>query len=845
MCFNLDLHAQLVRGITPEKKESPLDLGKKYFIGIGIDQYQNWNILENAKNDIRGVENLFTNEFGYESIVEPLLDEKASKKDILHLIQYTLPEKLNTNDQLLIYFAGHGYVEEKQIGNVKKLTGYLIPSDASALQTKAYTSFIQIDNFLSQISELPAFHISVILDACHGGIALKNSIDLIKARGNINDYNEMIGKMSRNIVVSAGWDELAYDSGSEKNNSLFTGILMKGLNTMEADLNADKFITLSELVMHLQNECRIRGVKQFPRNGSWSQFHAGGEMIFVHNDASVTKKPKLRANVNEASKTFTILPFRNILANEDPTLGQYISNFAVEIIENNLEHIPDVKVVNPLIFNDILKRKESSDIDLIKLTNAQIYFTGNYIFEGDQIVTNIKLISAKDLSTIETLAPVISPANDPQAIAKKIASSILIYLSEEKEFSNLELSPPDYEAYKLYKKALQMENPYPYGDPRSTEIKKIKQNLYAQAIEIDSLFARAYIQIAYEYYPDLIRSREVANELRSHQENLSEYDKFLLAFLDAENTPNYNACFDLIKQSYLKYEDIFSLRNLMIYGRFSKNSTSAQILFDQLNHADLKSNFPKDWETILKYRIGMAFMDLKNSPNLESYVKEYKDPHFSTIHSILFTNELPSYEALLFKLEDSPELFSKRHLQDFANSFILLDNQNEAQKIYQYLANGYSDDLPLEELKHISCGLYHTGEYDKCVNLYNKYWNSFMEPITWEISHQDFYHITEALRFSNYVLLSGLKTKNKKLQKEILSFISIAQDHNVHLAHYFGGIYDCYKGDFKRARSNFEQSYSLGWSFGPFSYGKHELIYPFREEAELKAFFSKPKYVKK
>ena len=116
----------------------------------------------------------------------------------------------------------------------------------------------------------------------------------------------------------------------------------------------------------------------------------------------------------------------------------------------------------------------------------------------------------------------------------------------------------------MYKKALQLDNPYSYGDPRSTEIKKIKQNLYAHAIEIDSLFARAYMQYAYEYIPDLNRGREIAMKLK-----LSKYDQFLCSFLEAEFIPNYNECYELIKKSYLKYEDIFSLRNLMLYGRYS------------------------------------------------------------------------------------------------------------------------------------------------------------------------------------------------------------------------------------------------------------------------------------
>jgi len=87
--------------------------------------------------------------------------------------------------------------------------------------------------------------------------------------------------------------------------------------------------------------------------------------------------------------------------------------------------------------------------------------------------------------------------------------------------------------------------------------------------------------------------------------------------------------------------------------------------------------------------------------------------------------------------------------------------------------------------------------------------------------------------------LSSLKTKNKKVQKDILAFLSKAQDHDVHLAYYYKAIYQCYKGDFKNARKNLETSYNLGWSFGPFTYDKHALLYPFSQKEELKSFFLK------
>ncbi len=827
------------RGIIVESQATPIQLGKKYFIGIGIDQYSNWTILENAKNDIVGIEQLLINDFGFESIINPLFNENATKTAIQNLIQHQLPQKLETNDQLIVYFAGHGYVEEKKIGNIKKLTGYLIPADASPLEEKAHTSFIQIDDFLKQISELPAFHISVILDACHGGIALKNSIDLIKTRGGADDFQEITGKMSRNIIVSAGWDEVAYDSGSIKNHSLFSGLLIRGMQNNNADINSDGYITLSELVMHLQNECRIRGVNQFPRNGSWSQYHAGGEMVFVNEGTSIQHSTEFKNHLSEQKgQTFTILPFRDLTGLEDPTLGQYISNFAVDIIENNLNHIPGVRVINPLVFNDILKNEGSSDLELIKLTKADIYLTGTYIKENDNIVTNVKLVSADDLSTLAILPPVYAPLDQPKILAKRVASIILIYLSDQSnELLNLEINPPDFEAYKLFKKALSMENPFNYGDTRRNEIIQIKKDLYEAAIELDSLFVRPYMEIAYEYIPDLIRARKIAGKLKTQRNKLSNYDRFLCDFLEAELDPDYEMCYELIKKSYLKYEDQFSLRNLMIYGKLSKNHELPKVIFDDLDHAQLNADDPKQFQYNLLQRINMSLVDMDNNPKVKEYVDQIDKNYIKALYHIMLDESISSFDQLQDFVTLHNELDLPRIWQNFAFAFSLKEKENQSQEIYQKLIKDYDENAELSLMKHYSASAYFLDQDEMVIELYEQHWERLISRIKWDFSYQDIFYINDCIRFSIYPLIVSKKKRNKKINKQILQFFEKAREGNVHYGYYYMSMYHCQTGNFDKAQKDLLKAYRLGWGGGALSYDQHPLLAPYKNHKKLKDFF--------
>ena len=240
-----------VRGILPLGKQSSGHIeGENFILTIGIDKYDNWSELDNAVNDAKGVHNLFTEKLGFKEFRAPILNEEATKENILSVIENDMVNDLGENDNLVIFFAGHGESFARRIGSIRDTIGYLIPVDGEPLKEKRTSTYIKSSDFMNAIDQLPAKHILVILDACKSGIAIKT----LPGVRNSNQYsNEMRRKMSRKIVTSAQANQVASDGGPVDGHSLFTGTLINGFKQgLEIDLYPERFVTSSEIGQYLK-----------------------------------------------------------------------------------------------------------------------------------------------------------------------------------------------------------------------------------------------------------------------------------------------------------------------------------------------------------------------------------------------------------------------------------------------------------------------------------------------------------------------------------------------------------------------------------------------------------------
>ena len=151
----------IVLSVTREREEVRND----YALLFGVNSYEHfdpWHKLNNPIPDAEAIGNELKNRYGF--TVEVVSD--PSRDDILTKIDAYARQQYNDNDQLLIFFAGHGYYEERNnIG-----MGYLVARDTLPPEAdRGKSSYIPHGDLRERIESIGCEHIFLIVDACFSG----------------------------------------------------------------------------------------------------------------------------------------------------------------------------------------------------------------------------------------------------------------------------------------------------------------------------------------------------------------------------------------------------------------------------------------------------------------------------------------------------------------------------------------------------------------------------------------------------------------------------------------------------------------------------------------------------
>lgn len=135
--------------------------GSKYYaLIIGINEYSDPNIndLEEPLNDAGKLYNVLHNNYSFEEENITRLTN-PTRNDIIQELD-RLAYQLTSNDNLIIFYAGHGLWDEQ----LKK--GFWIPSDA---YTSNRSNWFSNSDLRDYIGGIKAKHTLLISDACFGG----------------------------------------------------------------------------------------------------------------------------------------------------------------------------------------------------------------------------------------------------------------------------------------------------------------------------------------------------------------------------------------------------------------------------------------------------------------------------------------------------------------------------------------------------------------------------------------------------------------------------------------------------------------------------------------------------
>jgi len=159
----IGIHAQAEnRGLAVVARSvagQEIQIGKQYAVLIGIDKYQEWNPLRNPVNDAKTIKEILQRRYFIDEFIE-LYNEDATSSGIRKLFSKLIDE-VQPADSVLIYYAGHGYLD-------KFKTGFWIPVDGGKDldEQKYWIPNSQIRNFVTQMK---ARSVALIADSCFSG----------------------------------------------------------------------------------------------------------------------------------------------------------------------------------------------------------------------------------------------------------------------------------------------------------------------------------------------------------------------------------------------------------------------------------------------------------------------------------------------------------------------------------------------------------------------------------------------------------------------------------------------------------------------------------------------------
>ena len=193
-----------------------INKSSRYFgLIIGIDKYQDPNLpdLDNPIKDAERLYNTLISKYSFDES-DMMILRNAKRTDIVNALDY-LATTVTSNDNLLIFYAGHGNWDERAD------IGYWLPSDAYMSSSANWFRNSALVDYLKQINSK---HTLLITDACFAGSIFKSRSGFAQPE---KAYEILYELTSRKAMTSGTLTEVP-------DRSSFTRYLLERLNENDA-----------------------------------------------------------------------------------------------------------------------------------------------------------------------------------------------------------------------------------------------------------------------------------------------------------------------------------------------------------------------------------------------------------------------------------------------------------------------------------------------------------------------------------------------------------------------------------------------------------------------------------
>jgi tetratricopeptide (TPR) repeat protein len=231
---------------VPAATAKPLQIPVSYAVIVGISRYRNLADKEQLQFAERDAQSIFTalispegGNFRVEN-VHMLTNDKATLAAVRREIGTWLPSVAKEDDRVLIYFAGHGFMDHGK--------GYLAPYDLE--RGRIADTGYPMDELGSAIGgKIKAKSKILLTDACHSGAITPEDTE---------NLNQRFGDLSKSLfsLTASRARERSFESPDLKGgHGVFTYYVVAGLEGA-ADTSGDGVVTADELAEYVHTQVR-------------------------------------------------------------------------------------------------------------------------------------------------------------------------------------------------------------------------------------------------------------------------------------------------------------------------------------------------------------------------------------------------------------------------------------------------------------------------------------------------------------------------------------------------------------------------------------------------------------
>lgn len=251
-----------------------INFGKYYALVIAVQDYDNVESLDTPVNDINSISEVLEKNYGF--TVEKVIN--ADNVSIMEAIN-NLNQQLTENDNLLIFYAGHGV----RLANQKIESGYWLPTNADAPPRD--TNWVPNEFVTRHLARLNAKRVLVVADSCYAGL-LSSSPDflMLGQQQNSAEFLKYKADKRSRLLLTSGGDKPVLDSAGQK-HSIFAAAFIDTLKSNKDIMTGPQlFQSIRDRVV---KESAAANYKQVPEyKAIKGAGHEVGEFFFVPKKSS-------------------------------------------------------------------------------------------------------------------------------------------------------------------------------------------------------------------------------------------------------------------------------------------------------------------------------------------------------------------------------------------------------------------------------------------------------------------------------------------------------------------------------------------------------------------------------